>query len=189
MGHRKNPKVLVLVLKVYPGDDGTSVAPSSIASHELFSQGIRDGIAGLPNTHWIDWNYNALPEHQELYQTQHWGHPNCRVDKVLAHAATRVLYDVKFLSRGVRSGSTENSRNKAQSCSDLNPPACESATLCYLDGQRRCADYSPGYQGEAGGFPLKGDWIVVLTCALVCVACTLLAGYMYHSRAAGPPAE
>jgi hypothetical protein len=174
--HRKNPKVIVLVMQPYPGNDGTSVATGSFLSHQLFNRGVRDKLKDLPNTYWIDWHYESLPKQQELFQTLHWGHPNCRVDKVMAHAAVKALFDINFLSRGQDTTAldiTGADGRMDRQCSNLDLAACEDAALCYVNQhQRQCLDYSPGYQGGGGGMRLP--WYLWLICFATCSALILV---------------
>jgi len=50
------------------------------------------GVEQEPNTAFVDF---TLPVGEEIFQTKHAGHPNCRGDRIMASRVLEVLYDRK----------------------------------------------------------------------------------------------
>mmetsp|Transcript_99476 Transcript_99476/g.301985 ORF Transcript_99476/g.301985 Transcript_99476/m.301985 type:complete len:387 (+) Transcript_99476:1373-2533(+) len=144
--HARSPDVVVAVLALYPGTRGVEVGKDSLRDIAAMNDVVREGLAGEPNTLFVDFGF---PADEEMFQTLKPGHPNCRGDKVVATAVVDALFRSGFLSRGLALGNASTCPEaEAADCGRLSAACCQRSALCWPAADGSCVAYGPGQQRE-----------------------------------------
>merc|ERR1719188_1890168 len=128
--HNVNPSALVLVLALYPDARGAFVKPEALDKISAINAKVEEGISREPNTAFVDFTF---PTGQEVFQTSHPGHPNCRGDRIMATRVLEVLYEKHVLARSLALPQGENATTclAATACAEITDTACcQAAALC-----------------------------------------------------------
>jgi len=140
--HAEDPGVVVLVLaRYYDALPDLQVDSKSISQIDDLNAAIREGIAGEPNTYWVD---SVFPTGVVVFQSLNSGHANCRGDKIMAANVIEAMFQRKVLSTGFDLGN--ETCLAAADCSALGLPCCQRSASCYVDRSGVCAPYGPGLQ-------------------------------------------
>jgi len=143
--HSKNPETIVLIMALYPGSSGPFVIESSLALTAEINEKVRTRV-NEPNTFFVDY---TVPVGQDVFQTKHPGHLNCRGDKVLATRVLEVMFDAGVLARSLALPKGDDSaRCLAETACEamVDKSCCQRSASCYVDTQGLCKSYGPGAQ-------------------------------------------
>jgi len=143
--HSKNPETIVLIMALYPGSSGPFVIESSLALTAEINEKVRTRV-NEPNTFFVDY---TVPVRQDVFQTKHPGHLNCRGDKVLATRVLEVMFDAGVLARSLALPKGDDSaRCLAETACEamVDKSCCQRSASCYVDTQGLCKSYGPGAQ-------------------------------------------
>lgn len=156
--HAKNPNVWILIMSKYPPTYGGKVMPETVPWVKELNSRVKEILEQEPRTFFVD--YEMPANGVEMYQTgkAHYGHPNCRGSKLMAHAVLQRLWIGKVLARTIKL--EEPKTNTANpNCDKLKGPACHTSVLCWVDQEDgSCKEYSSGSSNFHQHFGLP-DWV------------------------------
>jgi len=141
--HARNPDVTVLIMASYPNANGLHTNEWNLPDVAALNAAVESGITrSEPNTFFVSY---AFPAEEDMYQTMHGGHPNCRGDRVMATAVLETLFRSKVLSKGLALDDSEQCLSSG-ACSGLSLACCQRSALCHVAADLSCLPYGPGQQ-------------------------------------------
>jgi len=142
--HAVSPDSFILVMALHADVNKTLVREDTLDEIAAVNALVEEGVTQEPNTAFV--NFAAAPG-QDMFQISPAGHPNCRVDRLMAVHILRTLFEHRVLGRALAlpTGKLAAECLNAASCSDIDDKACcQAAAICRIDPAGACVDYSPG---------------------------------------------
>jgi len=142
--HARNPYVAILVMAIYPPTLNYKVVEEELPWIKRLNDMVKEAVEKDQRTYFVE--YDIPGGDIQMYDSVHYGHPNCRGAKLMVYAAIRRLFEAKVLARGL--AVVDPKKNTANpDCDKLRGAACATSALCWVDPvNNTCQLYSTGHR-------------------------------------------